>query len=59
MYPGIYVPPIPRKKAVRSLDQEYLHKRQKVLENFLEYLHKSTTLSITTYLSDFLSISDD
>ena len=59
LYPGIFIPPLPRKKTVRSLDSVYLNKRLKVLENFVDYLLKSELLSVTTYVSDFLSVTDD
>ena len=59
MYPGHFVPPIPRKKKVRSLDKIYLNKRKKVLETFLDYLLKIPFLSNCVYVSDFLSISEE
>ena len=59
MYPGYIVPPIPSKKKIKSLDQVYLNKRRKVLENFIDYIMKNPLFERTVYVSDFLSIADE
>lgn len=59
MYPTHIVPPLPRKKKIKSLDNVHLNKRRKSLFAFLDFLLRCPVLSNTGYLCDFLSIADE
>lgn len=59
MFPGYYIPPLSKKTKVKHFDETHLNKRLRVFENFINYILKSKILSYTTYVSDFLSITED
>ena len=58
-YPGLYVPPIPKKSEGRNFEQEFLNKRIETLEKFLSEICEHGELRSSIYFSSFLKIADE
>ncbi|EAR94675.1 PX-SNX-like domain protein (macronuclear) [Tetrahymena thermophila SB210] len=57
-HPGSFIPPIPKKTAIKEMNDEHLYQRMRSFEQFLNQILICPTLSVSPYLSDFLSIID-
>ncbi|KRX06626.1 Phox homologous domain [Pseudocohnilembus persalinus] len=57
-FPEKIIPPISAKKNIRNLQESYLSKRKKVLENFLQYIVYDLTLVSSSLVSDFLQVQN-
>ncbi|KAL4476541.1 hypothetical protein ABPG74_010274 [Tetrahymena malaccensis] len=58
-FPGYFIPPLPRRTMARKFEPEYLDKRMKILEQFMEAVLESELLRNSQYLEDFLFIQDE
>ncbi|KAL4463526.1 hypothetical protein ABPG72_014929 [Tetrahymena utriculariae] len=58
-FPGYFIPPLPRRTMARKFEPEYLDKRMKILEQFMEAVLESELLRNSSYLEDFLFIQDE
>ena len=59
LYPGIYCPPIPEKKAGPArLEDKFIEKRRLFLTQFINDLCKNEIFKSSDALNDFLSIQD-
>ena len=56
LYPGFVVPPIPKKKSGKRLEQAFINKRRALLQEFLTNVLKHPLLRSTTTLMQFLSL---
>ncbi|KAL4511938.1 hypothetical protein ABPG72_012783 [Tetrahymena utriculariae] len=57
-HPGNFIPPIPKKTAIKEMSDEHLYQRMRSFEQFLNQILICPTLSVSPYVSDFLSIVD-
>lgn len=57
-FPGRIVPPIPKKKTLKELNDNHLYDRMRAFEQFLNALLICPVLSLSQELGDFLSTSD-
>lgn len=58
-YPGLYIPPIPKKSEGRNFEQEFLDRRIETLEKFLSEICEHSELRSSVYFSAFLKIADE
>lgn len=57
MYPGLPIPPIPRKTALRSFEDSHLEERMVCFERFVNRLLQIPELCSDPVLEDFLSVA--
>ncbi|CAD8061070.1 unnamed protein product [Paramecium sonneborni] len=59
LYPGRYIPPLPKKTVLKNDQELYLIKRMKFLEKFLQYLFQYELIRHDRWFQAFLSIKEE
>ncbi len=57
-YKGLIIPPLPEKKFLGNLDNQFIDKRREDLENFLRVIGKHQRLKFDPQLKEFLINTD-
>jgi len=57
-YKGLIIPPLPEKKYLGNLKEEFIDKRRAELETFLRVIATHTILKFDKNLENFLKIED-
>jgi hypothetical protein len=55
-FPGYLIPPLPKKKIMKKLDDAHLIKRMRSMEAFLINISRSKELRNTNIFFDFLAV---
>lgn len=55
-YRGLIIPPLPEKKYLGNLDQQFVEKRREELESFLKVVASHSTLKFDPHLRAFLTL---
>ncbi|EGR34144.1 PX domain protein [Ichthyophthirius multifiliis] len=58
-YPGISIPPIPKKQTTRNFQPLFLNKRMAFMQQFLNKIFKSPELKNSKYIEGFLGMVSD